>query len=451
MTRLDRFVWISCNVSSFGKRIRRTRREDVPVENRWCCPIIWATALSHCPPFCFLCSVKVVIVHQHFHTPEEGGALRSYYLAKALVDAGIDTVVITRHNQPAYRCVDVEGITVHYLPVVYHNHFGFSQRSRAFLQFMSGAMSRLSSLRDADVVYAISVPLTVGLVGLWARWRYRMPYIFEVGDLWPEAPIQLGFVKSAVFKQLLYAFERYVYRHADAVVALSPMIRDAIAKKVPGVPLHVIPNMADTAYYQPVSKEAGLEAQYGVAGKLVVSYIGAIGYANGLDYFLECARVSQRAGLPVHFMLCGEGARLESLTRIAEQQQLSNLTILPFQNRDGVKQLLSVTDAVFICYKTVPVLETGSPNKYFDGLAAGKLVIINFGGWIKDDITRAGCGIYVNPAQPASFVEAITPYIQSPTRLQGAQQASRQLAEQQYARTALSQRFAAIFSRYKKL
>ena len=89
------------------------------------------------------------------------------------------------------------------------------------------------------------------------------------------------------------------------------------------------------------------------------------------------------AGLPVHFLLCGNGALLDFFKRIVQQYQLKNFSIIPPQNRNGVKEVMNVTDAAFICYKPLPVLETGSPNKYFDGLAAGKLILVNFGGWIK--------------------------------------------------------------------
>ena len=106
---------------------------------------------------------------------------------------------------------------------------------------------------------------------------------------------------------------------------------------------------------------------------------------------------------------------------------------------------MNITDAAFVCYKNVPVLETGSPNKYFDALASGKLIIANFGGWIKKEIESIHCGIGVDPAHPTDFLKRITPFLNDKTRLTQYQQASRKLAEEKYQREKLSGQFADIF------
>jgi glycosyltransferase involved in cell wall biosynthesis len=133
------------------------------------------------------------------------------------------------------------------------------------------------------------------------------------------------------------------------------------------------------------------------------------------------------------------------LTKNARQLGLSNLTFVGFQNREGVKELLNVTDASFISYKNVPILETGSPNKFFDGLAAGKLIIVNFGGWIKNEIEETHCGIFVDPTHPTDFVKKITPFLSDPIHLKNYQAAARQLGETKYSRKILSEKFSSLF------
>ena len=342
--------------------------------------------------------MKVLILHQHFNTPEEGGALRSYYLAKALVDQGLQPIVITGRGQPPAKTVTLEGIEIHYLPVAYDNKFGFWKRAISFLQYVWQSTRLAGTFKDVKICYAISVPLTVGLAASSIKFFDRIPFIFEVGDLWPDAPIQMGFVRSYVLKWLLYGMERFIYSDAQSIVALSDKIKSEIEKKAKSKIVHVIPNMADTEFYHPESKDPVLEKKFNTEGKFVVSYIGAIGLANGLDYFMECARASQRASQPVHFILCGEGAMVESLKRIAQQYQLQNFSMIPFQNRDGVKEVMNVTDAAFICYKPLPILETGSPNKYFDALASGKLILVNFGGWIREEIEKETLWMLYKPA-----------------------------------------------------
>lgn len=389
--------------------------------------------------------MNVLILHQHFNTPEKGGALRSYYLAKALVDHGAKVNVITAHNHKEFKKERVDGIDVHYLPVPYYNRFGFAARSWAFLKYVWGAIRLSGQFKDADYCYAMSVPLTVGLAAQWIKKKYSIPYIFEVGDLWPDAPVQMGFVRNYFSMQFLYAMERSIYKSAESIVALSPSIQAAIEKKVPGKKIHVVPNMADCDFYKPEAKKFELEEKFNVRGKFVVSYIGAVGLANGLDYFLECAHTSRKTELPIHFFVCGDGALLDRLKGNAKQMGLLNITFVDFTNRQGVSELLNVTDAVFICYKPVPILETGSPNKYFDGLAAGKLIVINFGGWIRMEVEENSCGMYVNPHQPTDFVKKIVPFLSDKRLLAAYQQAARQLAEQKYSRQLLSKKFQELF------
>jgi glycosyltransferase involved in cell wall biosynthesis len=392
----------------------------------------------------FLCNVKVLFIHQHFKTPYSGGAIRSYYLAKALVDAGIHTTVITAGNSNQYRTENVDGIEVHYLPVPYNNSFGFYKRGLSFMRFVWDAVKLSERFRDADVCYAISVPLTVGIIARRIRSRFKIPYIFEVGDLWPEAPVQLGFIRSRFLQWYFYRLEKKIYQSANSVVALSPAIKSAVEKNVPGKTVQLLTNISDTDFFQPTQKTKALEEKYGIKGKFVVSYIGAIGYANGLHHFLDCAHEAQRADLAVHFLLCGEGAFLDHLKHQSKQKQLKNFTFIPFQNREGVREVLNVTDATFISYRPVPVLETGSPNKYFDGLAAGKMIIVNFGGWIREEIEKNACGIYVDPRKAAEFPDKIMPFIQQKSLLAQYQSSSRKLALHSYSRTELGARFIDI-------
>lgn len=388
--------------------------------------------------------MKVLILHQHFKTPQSGGAIRSYYLAKALVERGVETVVITGGNERASKQESVEGITVHYLPVPYDNRFGFRKRVWSFLQFVRRAIRAARQYRDADLCYAISTPLTTGLAAMMIKSKYGMPYIFEVGDLWPDAPVQMGFVRNALIKNLLYRMEQSIYDGAESIVALSEPIRNIIVKKAPAKSVHVLPNMSDTAFFRPEQKHPVLVRKFGVEGKFVVSYIGAIGVANGLRYFLDAAAASQREKSGVHFILCGQGAMTDDLKAYAAELNLSNLSILAFQDRNGVREIMNITDANFVSYLPVKILETGSPNKYFDGLAAGKLTIVNFSGWVREEIEKEQCGIYVDPGDPGDFVRKIKPFKDEDQLLRNYQRAGRILAEERYPRVKLSEAFLKV-------
>jgi glycosyltransferase involved in cell wall biosynthesis len=398
------------------------------------------------PSLFFLCSVKVLLLHQHFNTPAKGGAIRSYYLAKALVDRGIQTVVITGHNEKSYIVDNVEGIEVHYLPIPYDNRFGFYKRGYSFLQYITKSTTLAGRFKDANLCYAISVPITIGLAALWIKKRFGIPYIFEVGDLWPDAPIQLGFIKSFFLKQFLFGLERTIYQGAESIVALSIPIKSAIENKVKNKTVHVLPNMADVDFYLPENKKDVLKKKFNVEGKFVVSYIGAVGFANGLGYFLECARAAQKAQLPVQFFLCGDGAMLDRLKEVVINLKIDNLAFLPFQNREGVREIMNVTNASFICYRPVPILETGSPNKYFDGLAGGKLILINFKGWMKEEIEHQQCGVYLDANHPSSFVTHVSGFVNNADLLDQYRENARRLAEEKYSRKKLSAAFVEIIT-----
>lgn len=387
------------------------------------------------------------MLHQHFKTPQVGGAIRSYYLARALVDAGHRVVVITSFNENKYVITDLDGIELHYLPIPYDNRMKFYSRGWAFVRYVISACHKSAAFRDFDVCYAISVPLTVGLIARWLKLRYKLPFIFEVGDLWPDAPIQMGFVQNQFFQRALYSIEKAIYKQARAVVALSPAIKAAVEVKAPGKKVHLVPNMSDCEFFRREEKQPLLEGKFGVQGKFVVSYIGAFGVANGLDFFLECANAARKSDLPIQFILCGDGAMRDSLEANIKRLGLTNISLLDFVSREGVREIMNVTDAAFICYKNVPILETGSPNKLFDGLAAGKLIVINFGGWIRKEIEEEHCGVFVDPLQPVDFVRKIGPFVSDRISLNEYQAASRRLAEKKYSRTLLSAEYQKIFQK----
>src|SRR5258708_23201299 len=181
---------------------------------------LWIDAVSF-----FLCAVKVLILHQHFKTPETGGAIRSYYLAKALVDRGIETIVITGSHEKKYKRESLEGIEVHHLPIAYENAFGFSKRSLSFLIYVWKSTRLARKIPGIDICYAISTPLTVGLAALSLKRKAKLPYIFEVGDLWPDAPVQMGFAKNYFFVSMFFRLEKTIYQNTNSVVALSQPLK----------------------------------------------------------------------------------------------------------------------------------------------------------------------------------------------------------------------------------
>jgi glycosyltransferase involved in cell wall biosynthesis len=369
--------------------------------------------------------VKILYIHQYFKTPEEGGSIRSYYLAKGLVDAGHKVTMITAHSGDQ-SIKNIDGINVHYLPVPYDNSFGFFQRVWSFYQFVRLAKSEAKKVCKHDLAYVMTTPLTTGFIATYLKTKLNLPYYFEVGDLWPEAPIQMGVIKNALVKKWLYSLEKRFYFEADKVIALSPAIRNYIEKVSPNTKVYVIPNMADCQFFEPQNSIG----DFSETNKFQITYCGAVGKANQLEFLISAAKESTHQDLPIHYNIVGYGSEMKRLRK--ESRLLKNISWYPHTSKKCVKNLLEQSDAVYVSFKDVDVLGTGSPNKFFDSLAAGKLTIINFNGWIKHLISKNKCGFYHDPHSPEDFVRKIKVFIDSPELLSKYQRNGRKLAELYY-------------------
>lgn len=394
--------------------------------------------------------MKILYIHQYYNTPEKGGPLRSFYLSEALVQAGHTVEIITSHNSSKYKLISRKNINVHYLPVKYHNSMGFLSRVRAFYSFVKKGKKLAKSIPDVDLCFATSTPLTVGLLALHLKKKLQIPYIFEVRDLWPEAPVQMGVIKNAYLKKRLYRLELKIYQQAQKIVALSPGIRSYIRTKVPDKPISVITNMSDCHYYEPNIKNRTILKKYGLSDELVITYFGAFGKANELTHLVSCARdCYEHFGMKVRFVLIGEGSEKQNIEKLSTG--LKNVKLIPYSTRSELKDLLSITDLSYISFANKPVLESSSPNKFFDSLAAGKGCIINFKGWIKDLIEKQKCGFYHDPSSPTEFVQAIENILADRSILIRYQRNSRQLALDYFSREQQSKLFVEFVNNEKSI
>lgn len=375
--------------------------------------------------------MRVLIIHQYFNTPETGGPLRSYYLAEGLSRHGYEVEIITSHNDSAESSVAISGFMVHYLPVHYHNGLGFVRRIYAFAKFAKLALKKALTLQPADLCYAISTPLTIGWVALSLKARKCIPYIFEVGDLWPEAPIQMGVIRNPLVKRWLRKYEQKIYNNASQVVALSPGIEEGILKAAPRCRTTVIPNMSDCQFFKGPQSMPGLRESR-LTNKFVILYCGTIGRANHLEYLVAAARAAQRLNSNLHFRIAGKGSELKRIKKMSAG--LANIEFLDYLSKNQLREVMEGCDAVYVSYAAVRVLTTGSPNKFFDGLAGGKMMILNFGGWLKDLTQQEMLGIVVDPEQPETLVSALKPVVNDPTLLLKYQQNARRVGEDCFSR-----------------
>lgn len=373
---------------------------------------------------------KVCYIHQYFKTPEEGGALRSYYIARAMVGRGIQIEMITSHNQSKYKFVAIDGINVHYLPVKYSNDFSFRKRYLAFIIFAWQAIILTSKLQKLNLVFATSTPLTVGIVALWLKWTKKIPYFFEVRDLWPEAPFQLKIIKSRFLKQILKKLEYLIYKNSTRVFALSPGIKQGVLNSYRNAQVSMIPNMADLDFFE--------YNQYNIHDKkeFVIGYFGAFGFANNIQFIINLIEECQTAYHKIKFILVGDGSQKNNLMNSVSK--FKNVSILPHQNRSDTRKLMVEVDACLTSFLEFPILSTNSPNKFFDGLAAGKLSIVNTNGWLKEFCESYNCGIYIDPKKPERFPDLILPFLEDRNLLHNYQLNAKRLAKEKFSKDLLS-------------
>jgi glycosyltransferase involved in cell wall biosynthesis len=198
--------------------------------------------------------------------------------------------------------------------------------------------------------------------------------------------------------------------------------------------------MSDCQFFQVEAKKLQLQAKFGVTNKLVVTYFGAAGKANHLEYLVEAARSAKKKNKNLHFLVVAYGSELNTIKNLAKRYQLDNVDFLKYCNREGLRQVLNVTDVVYVSYANVPILSTGSPNKFFDSLAAGKLVLVNFKGWLKHVAEEHCFGHYIDPEKPEMLADILTPLVQNRDELLRYQNNARLIAETFFSRSLAVQK-----------
>ena len=385
---------------------------------------------------------NILYIHQYFKTPEEGGAIRSYHIAQNMVSRGYHVDMVTCYSGKHYKKESIDGIVVHYLPIAYSNNFSFIKRSIAFLKYAIGTIILTSKLSKPDLVFATSTPLTVGLVALWLKWTKHIPYIFEVRDLWPEAPIQLGIIKMRLLKYILRAFEKKIYQNADHIIALSPGIKKGVMDASKNAKVAIIPNMSDLNFFS----EKQVESRRGKPFQ--IGYFGAFGMANNTAFIMKLALICKQERPDVEFLLVGEGSQRRSVEMEVEKHSLQNVKLMGHVDRHKIRDLMTGVDACITTFLNVPVLQTNSPNKFFDGLAAAKLMIVNTEGWLKELVTLNQCGFYIDPEKPEEFISLIIPYLEDQELLRKSQNNALELAREQFSKEQLVEEVCDILTKY---
>lgn len=396
--------------------------------------------------------MRILYLHQYFTTPEMSGGTRSYEMARRLVSMGHEVHMITSWREPGEKRgwfrSEVEGVQVHWLPVAYSNEMRFKARIKAFFKFAFFAARKAASI-EADLVFATSTPLTISLPAVYASRKQKIPMVFEVRDLWPELPIAMNALKSPVTRFLARRLERFSYQHASAIVALSPGMKAGVVKTgYPEKQVAVLPNSADIALFQ-VGRKCGEEFRSQrdwLSERPLLIYTGTFGLINGVGYMVDLAKRLLVVSPDIRILLIGDGIEYEKVMAEAKQAGVLNQNLfiepsIPKQNVPAALNAATVVCSLFIDKKE---MQPNSANKFFDALAAGKPVMINYGGWQKDLIEATGAGVVTWKLDTEQAVEKMVEAVENPPFLKKAGEASYNLALELFDREILAEQLEQV-------
>jgi glycosyltransferase involved in cell wall biosynthesis len=400
----------------------------------------------------------------HYFWPEPGApSARLLGLGRSWVAQGHEVTVVTnfpnhptgvvpeRYRGQSFAIEDVEGIRVIRCRTYATPNRGFTRRTFGHLFFMAqSSWQATPRLRGVDVVVASS-PTLFAVVSAWLMSvRLRVPFVFEVRDLWPAIFAELGVIRNRSILRALEALELFLYRRSGAVVTVTRSFAEDIARRgIPGGKIHVIRNGVAPEDFRPGPADPALAARLGVEGRFVVLYAGAHGISQRLQRILDCAALL-RDDPRIHFLFVGEGAERDALVARARELSLANVTFREPLGRDEMPALYRVADVCLIPLRDVPLFRGFIPSKMFEILACGRPIVASVEGEAAEILNESGAAIVVKPEDSVAIAEAIRRLAADESLAASLAARGRPFVEAHYDHRALAARYAAILAGLRK-
>jgi len=373
------------------------------------------------------CSVKILYVSQYF-PPEMGApAARAAELAHHWSKAGHDVSVLTGFPNHPTGVVPEEWYP-RLRRLIYHERAAGAdvyrtwlwplpnrkshERMRNYASFCISAALRGLTLPRPDVIIATSPQLLVGISGWWLSFSRQIPFVFEVRDLWPESLAAVGVGDpESLLHETLAGIARFLYDRAERIVVVSPAFKDRLIHdwRVPAHRIAVIENGVEPDLFSPASplETAVHRTQLQAEGKFLVSYIGTMGNAHGLETLLNAAAQLQQTAPDVLFLLVGEGAEKRRIQDLAASRNLINVRFLGQQPRERIPLFISASDACVVLLKNTDVFKTVIPTKMLEFMSCARPVILGVEGQARQILETAAAGIAIEPENSAALASAI--------------------------------------------
>lgn len=405
--------------------------------------------------------LHILYMHQHFSIRTGSTSVRSYEFARLLTEKGHKVTMltglhdwsgITPKTNKLIEEQEIDGIHVVLIKVKYSQKMSYFQRIMAFIYFISLASVAFVKVKKFDLIYATSTPLTIAIPAMVTSFFRHKPFVFEVRDVWPEVPIEMGFLTNPVLKFLALLLEKVTYKNAKHIVALSPGMKASIVRRIVSdeSKVSVIPNSSDLLVErtnQELSNEFIKSRYPAVFGHRIVVYIGTFGVANRVEYCVEIAKRIIGTHPDIKFLLIGDG---KEKPYVIERAKLAgvlgkNVFIEPAISRNDIPHALFASTVASCFMSSVKVLEDNSANKFFDAMGGGKPILINYGGWQADLLRETGAGFVIDPFDYDLATKQFLEKFYDDEWLKKASAASLELAKTKFNRKLLTDQLEQIF------
>lgn len=398
--------------------------------------------------------MHILLIHQAFAALDEAGGTRHHELARYLVERGHRVTIIassisyltgkTRDGRMQWldRQEPEPGITILRTYTYSAVHKSFYHRIFSFFSFMFSSFLVGLQVKQVDLIWGTSPPIFQGVTAwLLARLK-RVPFLFEVRDLWPAFAIAVGVLRNPFLVRASLWLEQFLYQHADRVMVNSPGFIDHVTGKG-ARRVVLIPNGAAPEMFDPLADGRSFREANHLDGKFIVVYAGAHGLSNDLQVILEAANQLSSSS-NICFLLVGDGKEKPRLQAQAAEFDLKNVCFLPPVPKEQMEEVLAAADAAIAILKPLDLYKTTYPNKVFDYMAAGRPVILAIDGVIRQVVESAGAGIPVPPGNAQAIAQAACDLANDPVGARSMGMAGRRYIEHNFNRKMLAEKLVLL-------
>lgn len=404
--------------------------------------------------------MRILLIHQYFLEQNDGGGSRWNEMSRMWALDGHEVTVLAGmvHYTTGVKSERYKGkyVFVDRYPVgnirVVRSHVSESYNT-SFIGRLWGYFSFVFSSLYAGIFYArekydviivTSPPLFVGITAYLLSKLKRVPFVFEVRDLWPESAIDTGVVKNNLIIKMAYWFESLIYKKAHLINVLTPAFRDALIKKgVPDKKIILIPNAGDFELVRKVNNEFDAIAfrnKHNVSkDSFVITYVGAHGVANYLDQILQTADILRDKNIV--FWLIGDGMEKNRLKLKANQMGLKNVIFFDPVPKAEVFKYILASDMGASVLKKADAFKTVYSNKTFDYMSCKKPIFMAIDGVSRALVQEADAGVYVEPENANDFAVKALLYQKNPDLVLSQGINGYDYAINNFDRTVLAKRF----------